>query len=216
MNQLFDYFNRPPQKIRIPEIKEYLHYLLHERKLAANSVNGDLAAIRFFYRNILHRYWYVDAVPQIKRPSIIPVNLSEEEVADMINNINSVFYKAVLMLMYSSGLRQGELRNLKVTDIDSKRNLINVRNGKGRKDRQTLLSPLALKAMRTYWRLYRSKNPTKSDYLFIPNKNSYNGELKKSLSHTSIAYITKKSKEVAGIKKKLLLTRFATHSLSIS
>ena len=155
----------------------------------------------FFYRNVLHRYWYVDTLPRVRGPKIIPVILSEQEVAAMINEIHSVFYKAILMLMYSSGLRNSELRNLKTIDIDSARNLIDVRCAKGKKDRQAFLSPLALKALRTYWRLFRSSAKVDSDYLFIPTKNSHSGVLKKRLSHTALSYVLKVATKAAGIKK---------------
>lgn len=217
MERYVKYHKCPPEKLGVQDLKKYMHYLLKERGYAANSVNGELAALRFFYRNVLHRYWYVDAVPQVKRPQIIPVLLSEEEVAAMINNTHSVFYRAVIMLLYSSGIRQGELRNLKVADIDSKRFLINIRQGKNKKDRQAILSPLVLKVLRTYWRLFRLYNPVQSEYLFIPNKNSYNGELKKSLSHTAVSYILKTALEAASIKKNVtphtLRHSFAVHLL---
>ncbi|MBT4793408.1 MAG: tyrosine-type recombinase/integrase [Halobacteriovoraceae bacterium] len=187
VERLVRFYNKSPDALNVKDIREYQHYLLTEKKYKNNSVNRHLAGIRFFYKNVLHRSWYVDALPRVKGPKLIPIVLSEQEVSLMINSINSVFYKAVLMVMYSSGLRNTEVRNLKISDIDNQRNLINVRCGKGKKDRQALLSPLALSALRTYWRLYRVNNPVQSDHIFIPNKNSYNGELKKSLSNTALA-----------------------------
>jgi len=124
-----------------------------------------------------------------------------------------VFWKAVVMTLYSSGIRHAELRNLKACDIDSKRMVINIRNGKGGQDRQSLLSPLTLKCLRTYWRLFR-KGSVHTDYLFTPSKNSYNGVLKKRLSHTAIGYIVSRVAEFAGIKKKSIRTPFAIPLLS--
>jgi integrase/recombinase XerD len=206
MDRFTKHFGKHPKDLGIPQIKEYMHYLLHEKKYAHNTVNSHLAALRFYYRNILFRYWYVDAIHQVKSPQKIPVILSEEEVAAMINNVNSVFYKAVFMLMYSSGLRQSEVRNIKTIDIDASRNIIDIRNAKGRVDRQGLLSPMAYDALRTYWRLYRLGKP-KCDYIFVPTKNSLNGNLLKPLSHTAIGYMIKTGLKAANIKKKLRLIR---------
>jgi len=210
IERLSKFFNKSLDALKVKDIREYQHYLLTEKKFKNNSVNRHLAGIRFFYKNVLYRSWYVDALPRLKGPKSIPVILSEEEISSMINSTHSVFYKAVLMLMYSSGLRNTEIRNLKVCDIDSKRNLLNVRMGKGKKDRQALLSPLALKALRTYWRLYRLNNPVKSDYLFIPTKNSYNGVINKNLSETTLRYIIQVALKASGVKKKLLPTPLDT------
>jgi site-specific recombinase XerD len=115
-------------------------------------------------------------------------------------------YKAVIMTTYSAGLRNTEVRNLKVHDIDSKRMVIHVRNGKGQRDRQALLSPLTLQCLRTYWRLCRVNNPVKSDWLFMPTKNSHGGELKNKFSHTALGYIFTTAAKAARIKKKSIPT----------
>ena len=196
------HFNKHPKDLGIPQIKQYMHFMLHEKKYAHNTVNSHLAAIRFYYRNILFRYWYVDAVHQVKAPQKIPVILSEEEIAAMINNTNSLFYKAVFMLMYSSGLRQSEIRHMKTIDIDASRNIIDIRNAKGKVDRQGLLSPVAYQALHDYWRAFRVGKP-KCDYLFVPTKNSLNGNLLKPLSHTAVGYMVKVGLKAAGIKKNL-------------
>ncbi len=209
------YKNRPPMKIGVEDIKAYQLYLIKERQLAPNSINKQLSVIRFFYRNVLGRHWYADALPRVKAPRTLPAVLSEEEVAAMIDSVHKVMWKAVIMTLYSSGIRHRELRHLKVRDIDSKRMCIHIRSGKGGKDRQALLSPTTLKCLRTYWRLCRVHNPVKSDWLFIPTKNSHGGELKKKLSHTAIGYILRKAGKLAGIKKKSTPICFATPSLSI-
>ena len=128
----------------------------------------------------------------------------------MIDSTHNVFWKAVIMTTYSSGLRNTEVRSLKVSDVDRKRMVLVVRNGKGGVDRHALLSPLTLKCLETYWRLFRLNSKAKSDYLFMPTKNSHSGNLDKCLSHTSLGYMIEKAAEFAGIKKKLLRIRFAT------
>jgi site-specific recombinase XerD len=206
------FYNKPPAMLDVAEIKKYQLYLLkdEERKLAPNSVNRHLSAIKFFYRNVLGRHWYADALPRVKAKKTLPDVLSEEEVASMIDSTHNVFWKAVIMTTYSSGLRNTEVRNLKISDVDRKRMILVVRNGKGGVDRHAILSPLTLKCLETYWRLFRLNNEAKSDYLFMPTKNSHDGKLDKSLSHTSLGYMIEKAAEFARIKKKLLRTRFAT------
>jgi integrase/recombinase XerD len=205
------FYKKPPATIDVNDIKRYQLYLLKdkERKLAPNSVNRHLSAIKFFYRNVLGRHWYADALPRVKTKKVLPDILSEEEVGAMIDSTYNVFWKAVIMTTYSSGLRNTEVRNLKVTDIDRKRMILVVRDGKGGVDRHAILSPLTLKCLETYWRLFRLNHQTKSDYLFIPTKNSHDGELNKKLSHTSLGYMIEKAAEFAQIKKKLLPTHFA-------
>jgi integrase/recombinase XerD len=210
------YQNRPPEDLDIRNIKEYQRYLINDRKLAPNSINRHMSGIRQFYRHVLGRYHYSDALPRVKAPRSMPVVLSESEVALMINSVHKVFYKAVLMVMYSAGLRNSEVRNLKTSDIDSKRMVINVRNGKGGKDRQALLSPLVLQCLRTYWRLCRLRSEVKSDWLFVGSKTNRGGKPKHQLSHTALGYIVTTAAYAAGIKKKYIPTSFAIPSLSIS
>jgi site-specific recombinase XerD len=204
IERLSKHFVLSPDKIEVIHIRYYQHYLLHGKKYAPNTVNRHMSAIRFFFRHVMHNYPILSAMPVVKCPKTLPVILDQQEVANMINSVHKVFYKAILMLMYSSGLRQGEVRNFKITDIDSKRNMIRVDQGKGSKDRYALLSPMALAALRTYWKLYRTNLPEhkQSKYLFIPTKNSYNGVFDQGLSHTAVGYMVETARKAAGIKKK--------------
>lgn len=202
MRSFCNYHKKRPDELDLPDIKEYQRHLAADKKASPNTINRSISAIRFFYKNILGRHWYDDALPRMRAPRKMPQVLSEKEVAQMINVINSPLHKAVLMVLYSAGLRQGELRALKVSDIDSDRMVIHIRNGKGGIDRQAQLTPLALTYLRTYWKALRVNNPVKSDYLFIPKKNSHSGTVAMKLSHTAIGYMVRKSAELAGIKKK--------------
>lgn len=211
MEIFLHHYKKPPAKLDVEDIKKYQLYLLKDdaRKLAPNSVNRHLSGIKFFYRNVLGRHWYADALPRVKTKRILPDILSEEEVAAMIDSTHSVFWKAVIMTTYSSGLRNAEIRNLKITDVDRKRMVLVVRDGKGGVDRHAVLSPLTLKCLETYWRLFRLGNKIKSEYLFIPSKSNRPGECQTKLSHTALGYFINKAVEFAGIKKKLLRTHFA-------
>jgi integrase/recombinase XerD len=196
------------------EIKEFQHHLVMGKKSAANTVNRHVIGVKFFFRHVRRISGLTEFLPQVRVPRRMPTVLSEEEVAALIGGLHNVMYKAIVMLTYSAGLRSADVRNLKPSDIDSSRMVINIRNGKGAKDRQALLSPLALRALRTYWRLFRLRNPVKSEYLFMPQKikPSYKGG---PLSGTSLSYILKVGSEACGLKKKSLLTSFAIRSPSI-
>jgi len=203
------YFNgKDPEQMGLEEIKLYQQHLLIDQGYAPRTVNREICGIRFFYCHVLKMWWMREEVIKVKEPDHIPVLLSEAEIAKIIDSVHSVFYKAVIMLLYSTGMRQEELRSLKTTDVDSQRMLINVRDGKNGKDRQVFLSPMMLKVLRTYWRLFRLNQEPKTDILFVPTKNSH-GRLDKKLSHTAIGYMIDTAVEAAGIKKKLLPIPFA-------
>ena len=208
--------DKPFSDLTVPDIKNYIHHLLTVAKLAPNSVNRHIAAIRFLYRHVFEKYDFLHHLQNVRTPRTIPTVLSEEEVATLIDSVHNIKYKAILMLAYSAGLRNSDVRRLKVQDIDSKRMVINIRQGKGKKDRQALLSELALRCLRTYWRLFRVRSGVKSDYVFIPTKNPIEGTYDQAISHSAVGYVIKKAQEASGIKKKLHLTSFATRSPSIS
>ncbi len=119
----------------------------------------------------------------------------------MVDVVHSALWRAVILTLYSAGLRQSELRNLEVKDIDSDRMVMQIRNAKGQKSRQALLSPVTLKALRTYWKIHRIGNDFKSEFLFTPTKNSHSGRKAKKLSHTAVGYMVKRAAELAGVKK---------------
>jgi len=196
------HFTESLDQLELEHLTNFQRYLLKERKLAPNSVNRYMSGIKFFYMRVLGRHWYSISIPRVRTPQKIPTVLSEQEVADLINATHKVFYKAVIMTTYSGGLRNAEVRNLKVEDIDSKRMIINVRSGKGKVDGQAQLAKLTLLCLRTYWRLYRLKSDVKSPWLFVASKKNQ-GESGGQLSHTALGYILKTASKTAGIKKKL-------------
>ena len=210
MKKFMAFHKRAPATVELEDVKRYVMYLINVKKLAPSSVNKELSGIIFFFRHVMKKPWYPGLIPRMKAPKTLPVPLTQEEVELLINSVNNVMYKAVIMTLYSAGLRNSEVRNLQVTDIDSKQMVIHVRQGKGGKDREALLSPVLLKCLRTYWRLFRAKNPVESEWLFIPTKNTHSGELKKRFSHTALAYVLKIAARESGIKKKSILTSCGT------
>jgi site-specific recombinase XerD len=151
------YFNRPPDQLGPGHIRQFQAHLFTERKMAPNTVNQRLAALRFFYVKTLRRTWNAAETPYPKKVIHLPVVLSQEEVARLIDSAVLPFHRMILMTLYATGLRRAELAHLRVRDVDSERMIIRVRGGKGRKDREVMLSPNLLEALREHWRRYKPK-----------------------------------------------------------
>src|ERR1700688_609443 len=146
------HFNRPPDRLGLRHIREYQAHLFQKRKLSSGSVTNHLAALRFFYIQTLKKAWSVAETPYPKKNHHLPAILSQEEVARLIDAAGTPFHRTLLITLYATGLRRAEVTHLKVNDIDSKRMVIHVRGGKGRKDRDIMLSPKLLETLREHWR----------------------------------------------------------------
>jgi site-specific recombinase XerD len=151
---LAQYYGRSPDKISREEVRSYLHYLIVDRKLAADTCNGRVVAIRFFYQQVLGQKDFQLNV-RCKRPGKLPEPLSREEVRRLLEAANNQRRRVLLMTAYGAGLRVSELVHLQPRHIHSERMLIRVEQGKGCKDRYTLLSQTLLDELRDYWRDYR-------------------------------------------------------------
>jgi integrase/recombinase XerD len=150
-------FHRSPGQLGPQHIREYQAALFKKWKLAPNTVNQRLAALRFFYIQTLKRAWSVAETPYPKKVLKLPIILSQEEVARLINAALTPFHRIVLMTLYATGVRRAELARLKISDIDSQRMVIHIQGGKGRQDRDVMLSPKLLDALREYWRGLKRK-----------------------------------------------------------
>ena len=204
--QLAAHLGRSPDKIALEEVRDYIHYLLTERKLAYSSCNQKLAGLKFFYRQVLGREEFDMRVPA-KRSGRLPEPFSRQEVARLLSAAEyNRKHRMLLMTAYATGLRLSELIHLQVADIHSQRMLIRVNQGKGHKDRYTLLSPKLLSELRDYWRRYR---PPK--WLF-PGRVST-----KSLTNTAVQRAFYKAKRLARLKRghgiHTLRHSFASHLL---
>jgi integrase/recombinase XerD len=153
VEELALYYGRSPDKITREEIRSYLHYLMVEKKLSYSSCNHKIVAINFFNREVLGRKMNL-RVP-MKKGGRLPEPLSREEVARLIQAAHNRKHRVLMMTAYSAGLRVSDLVRLKPLDINSDRMLIRVEQGKGHKDRYTLLSVRLLSELRTYWQEYR-------------------------------------------------------------
>ncbi|MBF0316338.1 MAG: site-specific integrase, partial [Oligoflexia bacterium] len=168
VREFIKFHKTSPDKLGLPDIKKYQYFLIKTKKRSPRSVNQQTAAIVFFYKNVLNRTWPVNSIPWMKCQLKIPITLTLDEIQKVLNAASNIKHKALLMTMYSSGLRLSEVLNLKFSDIDSKRMVINIKNGKGGKDRQALLSPHLLECLREYW---KKNKEDKSIWLFpSPNK----------------------------------------------
>ncbi len=157
------HFRRPPDQLTPEHIREYQAFLFRERKLAASTVTQRLAALRFFYTQTIKKAWSVAETPYPKKTRPLPSILSPEEVAHLLDSSQTRFHRMVLMTLYGTGVRRAELARLQISDIDSRRMVIHIRSGKGRQDRDVMLSPTLLEALRDYWRSLKRK-PT--EWLF--------------------------------------------------
>jgi len=206
LQEFLEYYkDLDPGKITGEQIRDYLLYLLDKRKISISYQNQSINAIKFYYEQVLGRPVRTYYIQRPKKPKVLPNVLSEEEVQMILNKMDNLKHKCIISLAYSAGLRLGEVINLKPGDIDSKRNYVIVRQGKGMKDRYSLLSGRILELLRKYYAEYKPK-----EWLF-------EGQFGGPYSATSIHAILKSAVEKAGIKKRVtvhtLRHSFATHLL---
>src|SRR5258708_5018597 len=154
------HFHRPPDQLGPEHIRQYQAAMFREWKLAQNTVSQRLGALRFFYTQVLKQPWSTAETASPKKVLHLPQVLSREEVAQLIDAAQTPVYRMLLMTLYATGARRAEVARLKISDIDSQRMIIHVRGGKGRKDRDVLLSPKLLDALREYWRGLKHKSST--------------------------------------------------------
>ena len=147
----------PARPAESDAFRSYQAYLLRERKLRPLTVRLHVAALRFFFVKTLKRRYLLDDTPYPKAPRRLPQILSVEEVARVIDAADSLSHRTMLMVLYSTGMRNAELRHLQVADIDSRRMLIHIQRGKGGRDRYVPLSPTLLTTLRVYYRWMRPK-----------------------------------------------------------
>jgi len=154
VEQFAVHFGKSPDQLGPEEIRTYLLSLVR-RDASCNRFNVSRCALRFFFRVTLKRE-FPDIVCA-KRPKKLPVVLSQGEVAQLLATPKKLKHRAILSTLYAAGLRVSELVGLRVADIDSKRMVIHVRQGKGNKDRYVMLSPMLLELLRAYWQERRPK-----------------------------------------------------------
>jgi integrase/recombinase XerD len=153
--RLTKHYHCPPDRLTSAQIQSYLLHLIEERKLAFSSCNVALHGLRFFYHETLKRPDLQFAIPRARMPQKLPQILSRDEIERLFASARLLKHRALLMTTYAAGLRVSEVCALKVTDIDSERMTLRIEQGKGAKDRYSLLSPRLLKELRLYWQAHR-------------------------------------------------------------
>ncbi len=195
-----EYCNRPSEQLNEYDIRNFLLYLINEKKVSPGTVNAYSAAIRFLFAVTFNRTLNYLQIPRQKKRKTLPEVLSREEVSSIIESCHNIKHKAMLAVIYSSGLRISEAAALKIAHIDSKNMRLFVESGKGGKDRYTLLSETCLHVLREYFRIYRPKHP--EGWLFLGTNN--------------VSHITYRGIELAfdkAVKKTNITKHVSVHTL---
>lgn len=199
------HFGTSPEHLGSDDIRAYLLHLV-EQKTSWTYFNQTRSALRFLYRTTLKRGWVDDGVVCARTPRKLPVVLSLDEVAQLFAAIKNFKHRAILMTAYAAGLRLSEVVALRAEDIDSRRMVLRVRQGKGRKDREVMLSPRLLDVLRLYWRVVRP-----GGYLF-PGRDP-----DRPISHSAVQRACRAALRRSGLTKRIsphsLRHSFATHLL---
>ena len=206
MTGLTRHYGKSPDKISRDEYRDYILFLTNERKLSYSTIKTITAGIRFFYIKILDRKDMALAIPKRKKQRRLPEVFSRSELVRLFGSVKNQKHRAMLMTAYGCGLRVSEVVGLKVADIDSKRMMVKISQSKGAKDRYTILPPLLLAELRSYWLSHRPPC-----WLFTSNQTR--GKLSRKTAHK----IFTEAKDKAGIKKNVTFHgfrhSFATHML---
>ena len=199
------YFSRSPDRLDVEDVRAFQVFLVSQ-KISWPALNQTVCALRFFYGVTLNRPEIPERIAYAREPRKLPVILSADEVVRFLEAVPSLKTRTALTTAYAAGLRASEAVSLKVADIDSSRMLIQVRHGKGAKDRTVMLSPQLLAILRTYWRLARPR-----EWLFPGRDESKPIDVQ--VLHAACRSATK----AAGLAKRVtvhtLRHSFATHLL---
>ena len=200
------HFGKPPDQLGPEHVREYQLFLVQQKKASWAVFNQTVCALRFFYNTTLGRNEMTEHIPYPRHQKRLPAVLSQAEVSALLAALPNLKHRTLLTTIYAAGLRVSEVVNLLVTDIDSQRQLIQVRQGKGHKDRLVMLSPSLLMLLRQYWKAYRPAH-----WIFPgddPNR---------PLTTVSVYRICLHASQVAGLSKPVsphtLRHSFATHLL---
>ena len=185
------YYQKSPEKISAAMIEDYLLYLKNDKGIAPSSCCGALTGLRFFYSHILDKQISV-GFSLTKKPRKLPTVLSQEQVWKIITDPGNLKHRLILMTTYAAGLRVSEVIRLKPEHIDSQRMLIKVVDGKGRKDRYTMLSEKLLTELRRYYKACHPQN-----YLFPSSIKRKKG---RPLSYEAVRSIYEKARKKVGVK----------------
>jgi site-specific recombinase XerD len=203
------HFHQSPDQLSLEHIREYQLFLVKQKLVSRPTYVQVVCALRFFYTHTLDRKIAIELIPFPRRVRKLPMILSREEVKALLEAPRNLRHRTLLAVLYGTGVRVAEVTQLKLSDIDARRRVLWVRQGKGRRDRQTLLSEKLLDLLRIYW---RSERPT--EWLFP----SANGS--RPISPKAVYLACRSAAQAAGISKSVhphsLRHAFATHLLEAS
>lgn len=206
LKRFSSFIDKDLDSISLQDVRKYILFILEEQKASHSYANQAISAIKFLCNETLNQGKAIEALPRPKKENKLPNVLSFEEVKRILDALENEKHRTILFLIYSAGLRVGEVVRLRIQDIDSSRMLIHVTQGKGRKDRYTLLSEIALSQLRKYYSLYKPEN-----WLF-PGQDK-----REFLTERTVERIFEKACCLAKINKKAtvhtLRHSFATHLL---
>jgi site-specific recombinase XerD len=211
VQQFAEHFHCSPEQLGPEQLRRYQIFLLQEKKLEPSTVEIRISALRFLYKRTLKRRDLAfDDLIFPKVPQKLPTVLSREEVVRLIDAAPNRLYRAILVLLYGTGVRRAEAALIKVADIDSQRMVIHIRQGKGARDRDVPLTPKLLEELRSYWRWKKPRI-----YLF-PSTSGRRG-VEQPISDKTVWHACRAATKRAGIEKKIhphtLRHSFATHLL---
>ncbi len=205
------FFGRSPDRADKEDLRRFQHHMRMEGA-SATTMNAAVSALRFFFGVTLERGDAQVGMTTVRQPIRLPVILSPAEVARLLEHAPGLKARAALSLAYGAGLRASEVVSLKVTDIDSERQVIRVEQGKGRKDRYAMLADDLLELLRTWWRAGYEKGVMLPGGWLFPGQNPVN-----HLTARQLSRIFHGAKDAAEIGKKVSLHTlrhcFATHLL---
>jgi integrase/recombinase XerD len=212
VRDLAAYFHQSPDQLGAEELRQFQLHMLRDLRLASGTVENRMTALHFFFKKVLKRYEPELYDMQLSRvPKKLPVVLSPEEVESLIEAAPNNRYRTILVLLYSTGLRRAEAAKLKIADIDSKRMVIHVHEGKNSRDRELPLTAKLLEVLRAYWRACKTKPQT---YLFPSRDPAPTGE-EQPISDKTIWNACREAARCAGLTKRFgphtLRHTFATH-----
>lgn len=204
--------HRSLDEINLSDVQQYIIYLKKEKHLSAGSINNYISAVKFFFTYVLGKEWDIRKVPRMKRDAHFPVIPAKQDVLAILNATTNLKHKAIMLLIYGSGLRVSEVAKLRICDICSKTMRVRVEHAKHGTNRYTILSQTSLKVLREYFKAYLASTSYKpTDWLF-PGQNNGEHINVKTIKNTLIKLRNKLQLD-QNISAHTLRHCFATHCL---
>ncbi len=205
IKKFLDWSGKKPEDVTLEDARDFIYELRVDKKMSTQYCNGINAALKFFYRHVLHKSWDQDVVPRMTNDLKLPEVMPLESIEKMIDATTEIRNKAIISLLYSSGLRVGELCRLAPGDIYMSTMQVHIRGGKNHWDHWTLLSQHSLDLLTEYWRSY----PVQREYLFVALQAPH-----KPLKKSGVEAMVKKIGRLVGISNAhphTLRHSFASH-----